>query len=55
MTFIIAINIPNDGISYRYLYPYKFIAIFFGYNYIKKLALKFVYLVASGGLEPPRE
>ena len=42
MTFIIAINIPNDGISYRYLYPYKFIAIFFGYNYIKKLALKFV-------------
>ena len=42
MTFIIAINIPNDGISYRYLYPYKFIAIFFGYIYLRRLVLRII-------------
>ena len=41
MTFIISINIPNDGISYRYLYPYKFLMIFFGYDFIKRQVLKY--------------
>ncbi len=52
-TLILTSNVPNDGITYRYLYPYKIFFIFLGYAHIKLLIRKI--LVASGGLEPPRE
>ena len=52
-TLILTSNVPNDGITYRYLYPYKIFFIFLGYSQLKLLIRKIV--VASGGLEPPRE
>ena len=52
-SLLISINVANDGMNYRYLYPYKFIFIFLGYCQVKLIFKKF--MVASGGLEPPRE
>ena len=40
ITIAISINIPNNGICYRYLYPYKFLLIFLGYLKIKEFGLK---------------
>lgn len=39
-TLILSSNVPNDGITYRYLYPYKFLLIFIGYSQLKLLMKK---------------
>lgn len=39
-TLILSSNVPNDGITYRYLYPYKFLFIFIGYSLLKSLIKK---------------
>ena len=40
ISVVISVNIPNDGIGYRYIYPYKFILIFIGYLNLKSFFLK---------------
>lgn len=42
ITFMISVNIPNDGIGYRYLYPYKFILIFLGFNMVTNLSYRLI-------------
>jgi hypothetical protein len=37
LSLIISVNIPNDGIAYRYLYPYKFLMIFIGFSFFKTI------------------